>query len=346
MSNRTVKSIAGALVAATATFCVYAAPATEKVKIAYTGAMSDVGFFVADAKGLFAAEGIDVEFIQFDGGPRMIAPIATGEIDVGASINSASLFNALDRDIAIRIVADKGRNVKGMSFQGLMVRKALIETGAVRSIADLKGRKFANVGPGITDQATIDEALRAVGLNIGAMEVVYLGFPAQLAAYQNGALDASIMPEPFRTNAIRSGVASELAPVFDLRSDNQIGVVIYGDAFIKRRPQVAHAFMKAYIRGVRYYMDQVLDGKIAGPNADDIIDILAKYSAVKDKTVLRAVVPVAIEPNGQMNRASLEKDLQFFKAQALVKSGIGVEQVIDSSWVDAAVEELGPYRRK
>jgi NitT/TauT family transport system substrate-binding protein len=346
MNNRIVKSIVPALAAAMATFCVSAAPAAEKVKIAYTGAMSDVGFFVADAKGWFAAEGIEVEFIQFDGGPRMIAPIATGEIDAGASINSASLFNAVEREVAIRIVADKGRNVKGMSFQGLMVRKALIETGAVRSIVDLKGRKFANVGPGITDQATIDEALRAVGLNIGAMEVVYLGFPAQLAAYQNGALDASIMPEPFRTNAIRSGVALELAPVFELRNDNQIGAVIYGDAFIKRRPQVAHAFMKAYIRGVRYYTDQLLDGKIAGPNAEDIVDILARYSAVKDKNVLRTVVPVAIEPDGQMNVASLTKDLQFFKARGLVKSDVGVERVIDSSWVDAALRELGPYRRK
>jgi len=129
--------------------------AAEKVKIAIIGGTADVGVYLADAKGWFAQEGIEVEMVPFDSGARMIAPMSTGEIDVGTGAVSAGLYNAFDREITMRIVADKGRNVKGMSFQGLMVRKALVDSGAVKTIKDLKGRKVAFTGPGANDSAVL-----------------------------------------------------------------------------------------------------------------------------------------------------------------------------------------------
>ena len=323
-----------------------AAQAADKVKIAIIGGTADIPFYLADAKGWFAEEGIDVEMITFDSGARMIAPMSTGEIDVGTGAISAGLYNAFDREITMRIVADKGRNVKGMSFQGLIVRKALVDSGAVRTIKDLKGRKFAFTGPGANDSAVIDEALRKVGSGFNEIESIYLGLPAHLVAYQNGAIDASIMPEPFRTNVIKSGAAVEFMPVADLRDNDQTGGVVYSDVFIRKRPEVAQKLMKAYIRAVRYYNDALKDGTISGPHADEIIDAMAKYSSLKDKAVLRAIVPTAIDPDGHASVESLKADLDFYKAQGLVKSNITVDQVLDHSWVERAIKELGPYKQK
>ena len=72
---------------------------------------------------------------------------------------------------------------------------------------------------------------------------------------------------------------------------------------------------------------------------------MAKYSSLKDKAVLRAIVPTAIDPDGHANIESLKTDLAFYKAQGLVKSAITVDQVIDNSWVERALKELGPYRK-
>ena len=336
-----------ALMLAVAALCFAPAvcAAADKVKIAIIGGTADIPFYIADAKGWFAAEGIEVEMIPFDSGARMIAPMSTGEIDVGTGAISAGLYNAFDREITMRIVADKGRNVKGMSFQGVMVRKALVDSGAVRTVADLKGKKIAFTGPGANDSSIIDEALRKTGSSFNDVESIYLGLPAHLPAYQNGAIDASIMPEPFRSNVIKSGVAVELIPVADLRDNDQTGAVVYSDNFIRNRSALALKLMKAYIRGVRYYNDSLKDGKVAGPNADEIIDAMAKYSSLKDKAVLRAIVPTAIDPDGRLNVESLKADLAFYKAQGLVKSAITVDQVIDNSWVERALTELGPYRK-
>jgi hypothetical protein len=45
-----------------------------------------------------------------------------------------------------------------------------------------------------------------------------------------------------------------------------------------------------------------------------------------------------------MNLKGLRNDLQFFKERKLVQDpGITVERIIDTSFVTAAVKELGPY---
>ncbi len=335
---------AGALVGAL--LVAAAAHAADKVKIAIIGGAADIGFYLADAKGWFAADGIEVEMITFDSGARMIAPLSTGDIDVGTGAITAGLYNAFDRDISIRMIADKGRNVKGMSFQGMMVRKALIESGAVKNFGDLKGRKLAFTGPGANDSSVIDEALGKFGASIKDIEIVYLGLAQQIPAYANGAIDASIMPEPFRTNVLKLDVARELMPIADLRDNDQTGVVVYADAFIKKRPQTAAKLLNNYVRGVRYYLDSIVGAKIAGPNADEIIDVLAKYSTLKDKEALRAIVPTALDGDVRPNLESLARDLAFYKAQGLVKSNITVDQVADMSWIENAVKDLGPYKPK
>lgn len=322
------------------------AQAAEKVVIGIIGGTGDIPFYLADAKGWFAQEGLAVEMITFDSGARMIAPMASGEMDVGTGAVAAGLYNAFDRDIPIRIVADKGRNVKGMSFQGLMVRKDLVESGAVKKVADLKGRKMAFTGPGANDSAVMDEALRKVGSSFNDIESVYLGLGAQLTAYQNRAIDASIMPEPFRTNVLKTGAAVELLPVADLRDNDQTGAVMYSDTFMRKRPETAAKLTTIYIRATRYYNDSLKDGKIAGANADEVIDVMAKYSSLKDKDALRAIVPSAIDPDGRPSIESLKADLEFYKAQGLVKSAITVDQTVDLSWIERAVKELGPYKAK
>ena len=45
------------------------------VTLGMTGTTTDVGFYVADKKGFFRAEGLDVKLTMFDSAARMIAPV-------------------------------------------------------------------------------------------------------------------------------------------------------------------------------------------------------------------------------------------------------------------------------
>jgi NitT/TauT family transport system substrate-binding protein len=104
--------------------------------------------------------------------------------------------------------------------------------------------------------------------------------------------------------------------------------------------------MRAYLRAVRDYNDALANGKIAGPNADEVISILTEYTAVKDPAVYRSINAQGCNPDGKVHEPSLRNDLAFFKEQGDVKGNVTVEQALDHSFAEAAVKELGPYHRK
>ncbi len=323
----------------------HSALAAEKVKVAIIGGTSDSGLYIAQAKGWFKEVGLDVESIRMDSGARMIGPMSTGDIDVGTGVISAGFYNAVLRGIKVRVVASKGRNIKGQSFQSIVVRKDLMDSGAVKGPADLAGKRFAVTAPGATDNATLDEMMRMGGKTIKDVNVVFLGIPAQLASYQNNGIEASVLPEPFRTQAIAKGLVRELMPVADIRDNMNVGAITYSDQFSTKRKETAQKFMTQYLRGVRLYDAAVVNGKMTGPTAGEVIDILAQYSTLKDKKILATIVPTAIDVDGKFNMKSVEMDLEFYKAQGMVKGAVDLEKVIDRSFVDAALKELGPYTR-
>src|SRR4051794_36285739 len=84
------------------------AQTSTTVKVASAGIASDIGFFIADKKGYFRDEGLDVQLTQMANSPQMIAPLGMGQLDVGAGTVAAGLYNAVSQNIAIRVVADKG----------------------------------------------------------------------------------------------------------------------------------------------------------------------------------------------------------------------------------------------
>src|SRR5690242_14824060 len=81
-----------------------AAHAADRVAVGTVGTNSDAAFFIADAKGHFRAEGLEVSLTPFDGAARMIVPLSTGGLDVGGGAASAGLYNAAATGIAIKIV--------------------------------------------------------------------------------------------------------------------------------------------------------------------------------------------------------------------------------------------------
>jgi NitT/TauT family transport system substrate-binding protein len=321
-----------------------AAQSNNVIKVASAGIASDIGFFLAHKKGYFRAEGLEVELITLNNSPQMVGPLGMGQLDVGAGTVAASLYNAVARDIALRAVADKGSMRPGYGFSGLLVRKDLVERGRFKSFKDLKGMKIAVGTFGSANSSAVNEALKRGGLSWADANMVELTFPQHLAAYANKAIDASMTNEPTASQAVKNGLAVRIAGNDEIYPNQQTAVVLYSEIFTRQRPQLALKFMRAYVKAVREYNDALKDGKLAGPNADEVINILTEYTFIKDPQIHREITPAAIDPDGRMSLDGLRNDLQFFKQQKLIEDpGITVERIIDTSFVTEAVKELGPY---
>jgi ABC-type nitrate/sulfonate/bicarbonate transport system substrate-binding protein len=77
-----------------------------------------------------------------------------------------------------------------------------------------------------------------------------------------------------------------------------------------------------------------------------VIDIITESTAVKDQTLLRTITPNGCDPNGRVNVASLQHDLDFYREHGYLDSAVTVDQVVDNSFVEAALKSLGRYRPK
>src|SRR5262249_31714192 len=151
------------------------AAAADTVKVGIARTVSDAGYYIAEAEGLFRQEGIEMALTPFNSAAQMIAPLGTGELDVGGGTVSAGFYNAVGRGIAMKIVADQASMKPGYGYSSLMVRKDLVDSGRYKSFADLKGMKVAIAAPGTGTASALNETLKQGGLKYGDVEVVYLG---------------------------------------------------------------------------------------------------------------------------------------------------------------------------
>jgi NitT/TauT family transport system substrate-binding protein len=335
---RTIVVLAAAMLALAAN----AAP----IRVGTTNSSSDAPLFIAESRGYFKQEGLDVQFTAFPSAAKMIAPLGNGQLEVGAGSPAAGFFNAAARGLNIKIVADKGSMPPGDGYLAVLVRKDLVASGRYKTFADFKGMKVALPAQGTTTDGTLNEALKRGGLKWSDIEPTYLGFPQHVVAFQNKAIDAAVTTEPSATKAEQMGVAVRVAGGDEVFPNQQVAVILYGGQFIKDHPEDGRKFMKAYLKGVRDYNDAIVKGRLAGKGADEIIKILTTDTVIKDPAVYKAIVVNGCNPDGKVNVDSLKKDLQFFRDRNLIQGDVTVDQVLDHSFVDAALKELGPYQRR
>jgi NitT/TauT family transport system substrate-binding protein len=320
--------------------------AQTTVNIGVIGATSDSAFYIADRKGYFKAEGIDAVITNFTNSAQMVAPLGAGQLDVAAGATAAGLYNSVSRGIDIKIVADKGSMPPGYGYMPLLVRKDLVDSGKFKSLKDMKGLKVGSQSPGGAALSTLNEALKQGGVPYKEVNLVYMGHSQLAFALQNKALDAAFVTEPSATRAIQNGWAVKFADGDAVYPGQQLAVVLYGGQFIKTKPEVAKKVMRAYIRAARDYNDALKDGRLNGPNADEIISILTQSTAEKDSKIYREMIANGTNPDGRVDVPSLKKDYQFFKEQGLLTGEVDVDKVVDNSFADAVVQELGPYKKK
>ncbi|MGZ3361772.1 MAG: ABC transporter substrate-binding protein, partial [Xanthobacteraceae bacterium] len=314
------------------------APLSPRValKVGAIGAVSDAGIFIAQEKGYFKDEGLDVEIVSFRAAPQILPAIATGEVQVSGSAVTPALFNAFARGITMKLVADKGQVAKGFGFAAIVIRSDLADT--VRDFKDLKGRKFAVMGKGVSSTTQLGKALELGGIEPNEVELVELGLPEMVAALGNKAIDGATLLEPFITFATARNVGIRWKGMEDfLPFTGQNGVIIYSQKFGQEPPEAAKRWMAAYLKGTRAYLDSVTNGT----DRDGINAILAKYTAVKDLALLAKMAPTGFDPNGRMEIKSLEADQDWFLKLGLQQGRADLDKVIDYQYVDDAVARLG-----
>jgi NitT/TauT family transport system substrate-binding protein len=335
---------AGSTPAAVAPATVPAAPtaeaALETVRVGVLNIASDAAFHLASERGYLREQGLEIETTRFDSAQRMTTPLGADQLDVGAGAPGPGLYNAILRGINLRLIADRGRAVPGVRFNCLVVRKELLDSGAIRTIADLRGHMFAENVPGTITSYVLEKQLRRAGVRPDELSYTTLPFPDTLNGFVNDAADAAFLVEPFITLGEKRGVSECWHPTSELEPNFQIAMILYGPAFAEERPDTARGFTVAYLRGVRdYYRAFFGDGQ----GRAEILDLIARTTSVKDVALLDQMAPTWIDPNGTLNVDSLRALERWYFERGDMPAEVDFDRVVDTSFVDYALGQLGRY---
>ncbi len=313
-------------------------PQETVVKVGMKQVISDAGILIGMAKGYYKDVGIQIEPIQFNSGQEMINQLAAGQLDVGATVTSSGLFNAMSRDIPVKIVADKGVNVPGQGYYRLVIRKDL--TDRIKDYADLRGKKIAIVGTASLDEIALARVLQKGNLTTKDVDLqVIRAFPDMLVSFGNKSIDAAMVIEPFITQGVSKDLADPWKDPADYDPDAQTALLVFGTSLTKN-PEVANRFMTAYVKSLRDYNDAFFKSK----NKKEIIDILCKYSVIKDPSLYEKMFPTGLNPDGYVRAKGIQLDLDWYKENNLLKSNITFEEAVDNQYVDFALKTLGKYQ--
>lgn len=330
--------------AASAAPSVAAAAEPQVVRLGIQSSASDGAIFIAMDQGYFAEAGITVENEQFASASDMVPALSTDQIDGGGLGSAAATYNAFARDVGIRLVADKGSTPPGAGYMALVVRKDHVEGGRFRDGADLRGMTVAVTPPrnGAANSVGVARLIEGAGVAPEEVSIANISFGDMPAALSGRSVDAAFMIEPLVTQAVRNSLGVRWRGNDEGHPNQQIGILSYSPGFMRDRPAVARAFMAAYLRGARDYHDAFFKRDAAKRAL--AIEVLTKYTSVKDAGLVEQMVPAGINPNGYLNTETMNYDQDWFIARGTQQRKVDLALLVDHSYVDHAIQQLGTYQ--
>ena len=311
------------------------------VPVGISPVMSSAAMFIAQEKGYFKEQGLNVIINPFKAsGAKMVPFLATGQLFVGGGNINAGMYNAIANDIPIKIVSDKGTVSPGHGYLELVVRKDHVDSGRYKSFKDLKGMRMAVTANGVSQQIVTEMYLKKVGLSLDDIDLKFLGYSDINIALANKSLDASVQIEPLVAAAVDKDIAVRVAGDDEIYPNQQSAAIFYSPVFMEKHPEQAKGFMVAYVKGLRDYNDAFEKNK----GKDEIIKILTKHTKIKDAAIYNKVVPVGLSPDGMVNMLSLKQDAQWYHEKGYVKALPDIDNIVDLGYAKHAVKVLGPYK--
>jgi len=220
---------------------VMSAEAPTRVRIAYASRSSSaMPLYLAQTKGLFKAEALDVEIIQMN--PRLGATAVVNG-DVSFATPFVSTFRGILQGFPMKLVFVHLK--KGPYY--VMVRPE------IKDVQQLKGKRLGVATIKGADQLNAEELLQAKGFNPNLLQAVAIGDgPLRMQALITGAVDAICLAPPHDLMLKRMGYPALAGPP-------GVGLPVAGmftsDRLVRENPQLVRRTIKALLRSHHYILE-------------------------------------------------------------------------------------------
>jgi NitT/TauT family transport system substrate-binding protein len=208
---------------------------------------------IAERKGFFTEQGLNVEINDFSGGAKSLQALVGGSVDVVTGAYEHTIrMQSKGQDILA--VLELGR------FPGIAVGIRKDKAASYKSPADLKGMKIGVTAPGSSTNMLVNFLLAQAGLTPQDASFIGVGSAASaVAAIRKGELDAISHLEPVLTMLEQSG---DIKIVVDTRTEegtvalfggsNPAAVLYMKRDFMEKNPNTTQALTTALYKALKW----------------------------------------------------------------------------------------------
>ncbi len=305
----------------------FTAGAQAKIKLAVSHppmGLHLLPVLVAEDRGFFAAEGLEIKHSFMAGGSAAAAAMIGGSVD--------ATVGAMARAILLRAKGIKVKLLCGIA--GIRDWSVVVNAKTranVNSIKQLKGLKIATPRRGSDGDQIMRWILRSNGLKVGPdVQLIQIGgFQNHLIAIQKGDVDGAIMPEPFGTSGVATGATKKVLDLLKGEGPAILGNRLWSgllvkDEYLAKHPEVAAKLTRALSKATKaLYADHAM-----------AVDVAAKRMPKIGKALLAKMIPDRLTSKKGMaytmtiTQGAVKAENEWFTKIGRLKREVSYDEVV------------------
>jgi len=280
-------------------------------------------FYLAVKNGYFEKEGIVIEKRTFVNGPSLMMAMANGELNMGISAGFPPLLQAA---------------AQGVDFKTLLSMTKgscpVIAAAHIKDFKDLNDKVVGDTGLGTLQNTMLSIAVKKYGIKF--KKLIHAKVTDLPVFLEKGEIDGFSSWEWVAADTVYRVKGAHYVlkwPVIDNPECN--AMTAYGK-FYRENPDVVKRFMRAYLRGVKFYKE----------NRKDLPSLLAEMYSRPKEMIQMALENLSVEdPNINLPsvKLMLEDALEAgrIKKEAVPDIDAFLKSFIDKTFLKEVRQEVG-----
>ncbi|RIX98501.1 ABC transporter substrate-binding protein [Aureimonas flava] len=292
--------------------------------------------FIAYERGYFRDAGLDLELKFFEAAQPMAVAIASRDVDFGVTAISGGLISLAEKD-AVKVIGGALREEPGTVGAIVLASDKAFRAGLTDPSA-LPGRSFGITTAGSSFHFMAHKIAQAKGFPLSEVNLRPLQkLGALVGALSTGQIDAWAIQPNVAKKMLAEGAAHQIGLISDYAPDYQVTAAFTSTHNAGAEREMTSAFVAAYSRAIADYNAAFVDNTVDEAQRDELARIVHKYvesespfEAAKANLVAGAM---RINEGLALNMGSCIEQLDWFKSEGMVGSGVTREQLFDESYV-------------
>lgn len=283
--------------------------------------------YIANEKGYFAEEGLEVEFVTVMGGHNVRAAVIAGEAQFGHT-GYEQVASTFEQGKSCKMIMTTTKKHPWSYFVGKNIE----------SIADLKGKNIDGGLEGSSYRSFARAVVQFGGLDPNK-DVQFVNIPrgSEIAALEKGEVHGALGADSNTVHLINKGFKQLVNMIDDEDHNAVVGsdtyplfVVMVNDEYIKSNPEQVQAFTNAVVKGMDFMKEN---------NAETIKETIATLFSHVDKEILGEYISLilpALSTDGYVSEEGHNVAIKYALDVEFIKNPVGMEDIVDHSFLDKA----------